>query len=112
MPAHGEGRAPVEHPRPIDALVDFCSEILDFLVGKILASGKHSAKQQGRIDRGKLAFLPALAGLHVDEVVVEAVFVLEVVCEKTERAANAREDISRFSKTSAVADAQARQPEP
>src|SRR5271168_4876884 len=104
LPAHGEGRAAVQHPRPIDALVDFCGEVLDFLIGEILASGKDAAKKQGSVDRGQLAFLPALASLHVDEVVEETVFVLEVVREKTQRVADALANLRGLSETSAIAN--------
>src|SRR2546429_1179282 len=36
MPAHGKGLATIQHPWPVHTMIDFCREVLDFLVGKIL----------------------------------------------------------------------------
>src|SRR5271157_2314531 len=110
-PAHGESFAAVQHPRPVYALVNLRGEILDFLIGKILASGKDAAKQQGSVYGGQLAFFPAPAGFHVDEMEEEAVFVLEVVCKKAKGVADAGENVRGRGKTAMVADAQARQAE-
>src|SRR3989442_999425 len=53
---------------PIDALVDFRREVLDFRIGKVLPGGKDAAQENGTIDGGKLALLPPLARLHMNEV--------------------------------------------
>src|SRR5580692_2404929 len=107
MPAHRKRGAAVQHPRPIDTLVNFRGEILDFLVGKILPSGQYAAKKQGSINGRQFGLVPALAGFHVDEVIVKTVLVLEVVREKTKRAANALENFLLRAKAAMVADAEA-----
>ncbi len=45
VPSHGEGCAAIEHPRPIDTLVDCGCEILDLGIIEMLASGQHAAEQ-------------------------------------------------------------------
>src|SRR5580704_10712691 len=108
-PAHRESGPAIQHPWPIDTLVDLCCEVLDFLVGKILPGGENSAEKKRCIDGRQFALLPALAGFHVNEVVEKTVFVLEVVGEKAQRAEDALANLRGFSESPAVADAQARQ---
>src|SRR5262249_61881099 len=50
MPAHRYGAPAVQHPLPVDSFVDFCRQVLNFLVGKILASCEDAAEQQGSVD--------------------------------------------------------------
>src|ERR1700740_3044922 len=104
MPSHGKRLAAIEHPRPVDAVIDFCGKILDFLIGKILTSGKNTAKENGRIDRRKFALFPANAGFHVNEMKKEAVFVMEIVGDKTQRVSHTLGDFRRLSVSAMVAE--------
>src|SRR5437899_6535567 len=67
MPAHEKGLATIQHPWPVHTMIDFCREVLDFLVGKILPCSENAAQKNRGVDRGELAFGPAIAGFHVDE---------------------------------------------
>src|ERR1700732_3274376 len=53
LPSHGEGFAAIEHPRPIDTLVDRGCEILNLGIIEILANGEHTAEQKRAVDRGE-----------------------------------------------------------
>src|SRR5215472_1228766 len=105
MPAHGKGLAAVEHPRPVNALIDFCGEVLDFLVGEILAASEDATQKNGGVDGRKLAFLPTSAGFHMDEVEEEAVFVVEFVGKEAQRVSDALDNLGRLSVITMVANA-------
>ena len=111
MPAHGKSLAAIEHPGPVHALIDFCGEVLDFLIGEILARGENAAQENRRIDGRKFALFPAGAGFHVDKVEEEAVFVVQIVGDKSQGVPNAVGDFRRLSVAAVVADAQTGQAE-
>src|SRR5580700_4517941 len=50
-PALGEGGAAIQHPGPVDTLVDLSGKTLDLRILKILPAGEHAAQQDGGIDR-------------------------------------------------------------
>ena len=54
-------------------------------------------------------FSQRCAGFHVNEVIVETVFVLKIVRQKTQRVAYTLQNLRGRAKTAMVADAQARQ---
>src|SRR5580658_3986521 len=78
LPSHGEGRSAIEHPWPIDALVDCGREILYFGVIEMLAGRQHAAKQKRGVDRGEFGVPCPLPGFQIKEVVEEAVLVSQV----------------------------------
>src|SRR5690606_9482360 len=76
-PAMAEGRAAVQRPAPVDTPVERIGKAADFglrlvVMAEILPGGQHAGHQKGRVDSGKLAFPSAPAGLHVEEMVEEA----------------------------------------
>ena len=85
VPAHGEGGAAVEHPGPLDALVEAGGEVLDTTVVEVGAAGEDAAEEDGGVDRGDFAPAGGFAGGDVVEVVEEAVLVLHVVEVEVER---------------------------
>src|SRR2546429_5000576 len=42
--SHGKGLATIQHPWPVHTMIDFCREVLDFLVGKILPCSEKDRK--------------------------------------------------------------------
>src|SRR6267378_5910636 len=69
LPSHGERFTAVEHPWPIDALVDCGREILDLAIIEMLANRQHPTKQNRGVDRGEFAVPYPLSGFDIDEVV-------------------------------------------
>src|SRR5215467_14769036 len=112
MPAHGEGASTVEHLRPVDALVNLCCEVPDFLVCKILTRGQDSAQQNGGINGRKFAFLPATTSFHVHKMKKEPMLVGHIIGQKSQRTTDALENLRRRSIATPVADAEARQSKP
>src|SRR5260370_42408793 len=51
FPSHRERFAAVEHPRPIDALVDCGCESLNLGIIEMVANGEHATKQKRGVDR-------------------------------------------------------------
>ena len=96
-PAQTEGAVAAAHPLPIDTGVEPVSQRADFgfvaaLAGEILPCGQNTGDQQAGVEAGQLAAAGALAGLHVEEVVVEALITggvarlaLNAVSEKMQR---------------------------
>lgn len=78
-PAHGKRLAAIEHPWPIDTVIELRGEVCDRVVVEVGAYGKDAAKQDGRVDGGHFAVDERLAGLDVVEVVEEAVLVWHLV---------------------------------
>ena len=74
-PAHGEGLAAVEHPWPVDAVVELCGEVGDSGVVEVGACGENAAQQDRGIDGRDFAVDQRLAGFDVVEVIEEAVLV-------------------------------------
>src|SRR5215469_8886213 len=111
MPSHGKRLATIEHPRPIHALIDFCGEVLDFLIGEILPRRENATQENRGIDGGKFALLPATAGFHVNEVEEESVFVVQIVGNETKLIPDALDDLGRLSVITSVADTKTGQPE-
>ena len=89
VPAHGKRLAAVQHPGPIDALVNLRGQVLNFRIVEVRAGGEHAAKEKGRVHGRELALVPAGAGIHVVKVVVEAVLVRHVLPEEAQTAARA-----------------------
>src|SRR5205809_436283 len=109
MPAHGKGLATIQHPWPVHTMIDFCREVLDFLVGKILPCSENAAQKNRGVDRGELAFGPAIAGFHVDEMKEETMLVVYVVGQEAQRVAKALGNLCGFPVTAMVANAKAGQ---
>src|SRR5947209_8779870 len=49
-PSHREGWSAVQHPRPVNAVVNLRGEVLDLSVPKILTACEHTAKKDRGID--------------------------------------------------------------
>src|ERR1700752_3029527 len=111
MPAHGKGLASIEHPGPVDALINFRGEILDFLISKVLPSGENATQENRRINGGEFALFPASTGFHMNEMKKEAVLVVQSVSEEAQSISNAFDDFGRLSVAAVVADAKAGQAE-
>src|SRR5881275_2629114 len=106
MPAHGKSLAAIEHPGPIDALIDLRGEILNFLVSKILPRRENAAQENRRINRGKFALLPARASLQVDEVEEKSMLVVQDVGEEAQRVANALANFRGLAVAAMIANAE------
>src|ERR1700674_1603007 len=107
LPSHGERFAAVEHPRPIHALVDRSSKILDLGIIEMLASRQHAAEQKRSVDRGEFAVPYPLSGFDIDEVIKEAAFVTQSPFQKTQRLPHPIPDRRRLTVTAGFADAKA-----
>src|ERR1700731_2826274 len=83
LPSHGERFAAIEHPRPIDALVDCGCEILNLGIIEMLANRQHATEQKRAVDRGEFTVPYSLSGFYINEVVEEAVFVRQSPFQKT-----------------------------
>src|SRR5436309_6128528 len=105
VPAHGEHIAAVQHPGPVDTLVDFRGKVLDFGIGEMLAGGEDSAEQQRRINGRDFALPLTLAAIHINEVVVETVLVRKLLPDESERGANAGGNLFFLPVTARIADA-------
>src|SRR5919201_2072518 len=104
VPTHRKCFAAIEHPGPVDALINFRREVLDFLVGKILPRREDAAQKNRRIDGGKFALLPACPGFHVDEMKEEAMLVGQIVGDESQSVANAIGNFRRLSIAAMVTD--------
>ena len=76
-PAVGNRRAAVQRPLPVRPAVELVGQPADLglLLGvgvEVGRAGEHPGEQEGRVDRRQLALPDAATGLHVEEVVVEA----------------------------------------
>ena len=87
-----KGVAAVQHPGPVDALVNLRGEPADFAVARILPAGEHAAKQQGGVDGRQLAFPEPFAGAHVDEVIKKTALLRELFPEIAQRVGDAPEN--------------------
>src|SRR5438128_9411518 len=73
----GDGGAPILRPAPVGAAVERIGKPADFQFGfvvaiKIGAGCQGTGKQKRCVDRGQLTIPDAAAGLHVKEMVIEA----------------------------------------
>jgi len=84
-PAHGEGLAAVEHPGPVDAIVELSGERSNLGIVEIRADGEDAAEEDGGVDRGDFDVDERPAGFDVAEVVEEAVLVRHFVEMEVER---------------------------
>src|SRR5271167_4328662 len=89
VPTHRQGVAAIQHPWPVDAMVDFRSQIANFAIVKMFARRQNATQQKGSVDRRQLAASPSLPIVHVQEMVVKAVYVRRLVVQKTQRLSNA-----------------------
>src|SRR5215472_4813204 len=112
MPTHRKSGTAIEHPGPVDALIDFCREVLDFLIGEILARREDAAQENRGINGGEFALLPALTGFHVNEMKEEAVLVVQIVGDEFKRVSNAIGNLRRLAVAAVDADAKTGQAEP
>src|SRR5271167_1737580 len=71
-PAHGEGLAAVEHPRPLDAVVELCGQTGDLWVLEVGASSENAAEENGGVNGRDFDVDERLACFHIVEVVKEA----------------------------------------
>src|SRR6266705_4548463 len=106
MPAHRKGFAAIQHPWPIHAFVYFRGKVFDLLVGRVLPRRQYAAQQQRSVDGRKLALVPALPGLHVNEMKEESILVRQLVGEKPQRPAHTFENLRSLPVAAPVADAQ------
>ena len=106
VPAHGEGFAAIEHPGPVDAVVELRGEVGDFGVVEVGASGEDSAEEDGGVDGGDFDVDEGLAGFDVAEVVEEAVLVRHLVEMKVERGDDLFFDAIGVEITALVGDAE------
>src|SRR6185437_8545780 len=79
IPAHGEGVAPIEHPGPVDTLVNLLREGANAPVGEVGARGEDAAKQQRCVNGRQFAVTPAPAGFNVSEMEEEALHLWHTV---------------------------------
>src|SRR5271167_3265905 len=105
FPSHGKRFAAVQHPWPIGAFVDCSGKILNLGVLEILASGQHAAQQQGSVHGRKLAIPDACSRFHIDEVVIEPMFVGQMQLRKTQCLSYPLLNGSRFTVAARVTDA-------
>src|SRR5882762_8822672 len=89
-PAHGKCTSAVEHPRPVDALIDLRRQVYDLLVLKVLPAGEYAAQQDCGINRRDLRVVYPLPGVHIHEVVEETVLVRHLVEKETQRSLDTR----------------------
>ena len=107
MPAHGEGGSTVEHPGPVDAVVDEGGELVDLgVVVKVRAGGENAAEEQRGVDGGDFYVLCADAGVDVVEVVEEAVDAGQGVRVEVQRAADLLDDFGARLVAAVVGDAE------
>ncbi len=111
MPAHGEGLAAVEHPGPIDAVVELGGEVGDSGVVEVGAGGEDAAEEDSRVDGGDFDVDEWLAGFDVGEVVEEAVLVGHLVEVKVECGDDLFFDAVGGEVASFVGDAECRESE-
>lgn len=102
LPSHGEPFAAIEHPRPIHALVDCSSKILNLGIIEMLANRQHAAEQKRGVDRGEFTIPYSLSGFDIDEVVEEAVLVGQSPREKAKRLPHPIPDRRRLPVTAAI----------
>jgi len=85
VPAHGEGFSAVEHPGPVDTVVELCGEVGDSAVIEIGAGGEDTAEKDGSVDGRYFDVDEGFAGFDIAEVIEEAVLVGHLVEMKVER---------------------------
>ena len=85
VPAHGEGFSAVEHPGPVDTVVELRGEVGDSAVVEIGSDGENSAEEDGGVDGRYFDVDEGLACFDVAEVVEEAMLVGHLVEMKVER---------------------------
>src|SRR5215469_6194334 len=105
-PPHGEGLAVVEHPGPVDALVELLRERLDARVGKVGSGSLDAAEQDRRVDGGEFTAAPAASGFDVGEVVEEAVNLGQMVEVPIESGAYPVDDLRVGHVAAMVGDAE------
>ena len=111
-PAHRERVASVQHPGPVHASEDLVGQLCDLRVGfEVLPAGQDSGHEQGRVDRGKFAPPPALARLHVHEVVEEPVFMGHLMGQEAQGGAHAIQQEGSRSIAPGFGNAKPGQPE-
>ena len=69
----------MQHPRPIDSLVEFRRQPLNFLVVEKTPAGQRAAQEQARIDGRNFRIEQPLPGFAADEVVQKSVLVLDIL---------------------------------
>ena len=106
IPAHGESFAAVEHPGPVDAVVELGGEVGDLWVVEVGADGEDTAEEDGRVDRGDFDIDEGSAGFDVAEVIEEAVFVRHLVEMKVECGDDLLFDASGVEVSALVGDAE------
>jgi hypothetical protein len=87
-PAHGERLAAVEHPRPVDPVVELGRKVGNPGIVKVGTTTKDTAQQDGRIDGGDLTVNKRLSSLDVVEVIEKAVLIRHLVEVKLKRRQN------------------------
>jgi len=85
IPAHGEGFAAVEHPRPVDAVIELRGERGDLGIIEVGTDGEDAAEEDGGVDGGDFDVDEGFAGFDVAEVIEETVLVRHLVEMKVER---------------------------
>ena len=112
LPSLPRGRSAAARPLPIDAAVDRIGACADLVLARrvraeIDARGQHARQQQRGVDQRQFRLPHALAGLHVEKMVVEA---LDSRSRPAGRLAGCSRRNARWRATRAAASARGIQP--
>src|SRR3569833_851232 len=106
VPAHRKSFAAIEHPGPVNTLINLLRLRFDLRVVKVRVRHEHAAEEEGSVDRRKLDAFHALPGLDIREVIEEAVHLGKFVEVPLERVADTVDNSIVGKKSAYIGDTQ------